>query len=191
MNTKASKALDKLGFGDSRNAGAAISRMPRKVRDAVSTALVDGADWRKVARICEKAGFPGVQPQNVTNYRKGAHQDWIAREERVEAIRRDSENTAAVVRHYAANGGSPAEAGLLAAAEIMSQSLHGMGPEMIKQLLADDPKALFGIVRELARVTESFKKAKDALPDAPADDKPTMTAEERSKALKEIFGLPT
>ena len=188
---KASKVLDKLGFGDSRTAGAAISRMPRSVKEECSRALIDGANWKRVAKICDAAGFPGVQAMNVTNFRKGWHQDFLAREERIEAIRRDSETTSAVVRYYTENGGSPAEAGLLAAAELMSGAIAGMGPEMLAQLIADDPKAVFGMTRELARVAELIKKSKDAQPDAAPEDKPAMTAEQRTAAMKEIFGLPT
>lgn len=173
-----------------RTAGAAISRMPRTVRDSVSHSIEDGADWRMVSSICKQAGYPGVRAQNVTNYRKGAHQDWLRKEERMEAIRRDSESTAAVVSHYVANGGSPAEAGLLAASEIMSQALVGLGPESMQILMEDDPKALFGIVRELARVAEMLGRKAAAQPVATPDDKLAMTPEERSAAIKQIFGLP-
>lgn len=137
-----------------RTAAAAISRMPRALRDQVSQALVDGADWRKVSKMCAAAGHPGVNAQNVTNYRQGAHKEWLARQERMEAIRRDSEATAEIMRHYQANGGSPAEAGLLAASEILSGALRGMGPETIQILLADDPKSLFAVTRELARIAD-------------------------------------
>lgn len=175
---------------EERNAGAAISRLPRVTRDAVSRALEDGADWRAVAKICGAAGHPGVRPQNVTNYRKGAHKDWLARESRIEALRRDSESTAAVMRHYAEHGGSPAEAGLLAAAEIMSGAIATMGPEVMAQLVADEPKALLGMMRELARVAELLKKTKDTVAGAPVEEKPTLTPDQRMAAMKEIFGLP-
>lgn len=175
-----------------RNAGHAISRMPRAVRDKVSHALEDGADWKGIRRICGEAGFPGVRPQNVTNYRKGAHEDWLRKEERVEAARRDGEETAAVMRHYVSEGGSPAEAGLLAAAEIMSKALRGLGPETLQILIADDPKALFGITRELSRVAELLnKKGQDAkTQDTREEAAPVLTPEQRAAAMKEIFGLP-
>jgi len=137
-----------------RNPGHAISRMPRAVKDAVSNAIEDGADWKAIREICAKAGFHGVRPQNVTNYRKGHHQEWLRKQERLEAIRRDSDTTAAIVEHYVKEGGSPAEAGLLAASEIMAQALNGLGPETMQILIADDPKALFSITRELARVAK-------------------------------------
>lgn len=177
------KALDTLGFTGPRNAGKAISRMPRATRDKVSHALEDGADWKLVASLCKQDGHPGVRPQNVTNYRKGVHQEWLRKEERLEVIRRDSESTAAVVSHYVQNGGSPAEAGLLAASEIMSKALVGLGPESLQILMADDPKALFGIVRELARVAEMLnrkggKSAVTAAPEAPAAD--AMSEQEKA-----------
>jgi hypothetical protein len=180
---QASKKLDEVFGKVPRDASAAISRMPRKVRDAVSNALLDGADWRKVAAICAEHGFHGVQAQNVTNYRQGEHQKWIAREERMEVIRRDSEATAQIVRHYVDNGGSPAEAGLLAASEIMSQALVGLGPEAMQILIADDPKALFGITRELARVAELLNKRSEAAAAAATPDAaPAETMSEEEKA---------
>ena len=186
----AARKLEQLA-AQPRTAGAAISRMPRKVREEVSNALEDGADWRKISALCNGHGFPGVQAQNVTNYRKGAHQDWLVAEARIEALRRDSEATATVMRYYSQNGGSPAEAGLLAASEIMSGAIATMGPEVMAQLVADDPKALLGMMRELARVAELLKKSQDAKPQlSEGDAKPTLTPEQRAAAMKEIFGLP-
>ena len=186
---KALKKLDEVFGKVPRDASAAISRMPRKVRDAVSNALLDGASWRQIAKICEAAGFDGVTAQNVTNYRQGEHKKWLAREERMEVIRRDSEATAQIVRHYVDNGGSPAEAGLLAASEIMSQALVGLGPEAMQILIADDPKALFGITRELARVAELLNKRSEAAaalttPDAPPAE--TMTEEEKAAMVVKL-----
>lgn len=166
-----------------RTAGNAISRMPRKVREEVSRALVDGADSRAVRKICEAQGYPGVRAQNVTNYRKGAHQDWLRREERIEALRRDSEMTAEVVRFYSENGGSPAEAGLLAGAEMLSRAIAGMGPDELRSLIADDPKAMLAMMRELSRVAEMLRKTDRKTEDAPVDDAPAMSAEEQQRRI--------
>jgi hypothetical protein len=173
-----------------RNAGCAISRMPRVVREQVSHCLEDGGDWKDVRKICAEAGHPGVRAQNVTNFRKGAHAEWLRREARIEALRRDSEATAEAVRFYSENGGSPAEAGLLAAAEMLSKAISGMGAESMTQLIADDPKAVLGMMRELARVAEHLGKRNEKAAAATDEAKPQLTPEERTKALKEIFGLP-
>ena len=174
-----------------RTAADGLSRLPRAVREKISLAIEDGATWKTVAAIAAKAGLQGVQAQNVTNYRKGAHREWLARQERMDAIRRDSESTAEIVRHYAANGGSPAEAGLLAASEILSRALAGMGPESLQILLADDPKAIFGITRELARVTQRLEALRPVVAEASQEETqaPALTPEERERKMKEIFGI--
>lgn len=174
-----------------RTAGHAISRLPKPVRDEVSRALVDGATWKDVSDICDKHGHPGIRPQNVTNYRKGAHREWLRREERLDALRRDSEATADIVTFYREHGGSPAEAGLLAAAEMLSKALIDQGPETMKQLIADEPKAVLGMMRELTRVSELIRsKTPDARPDGDSENTPALTPEQRAAAMKEIFGLP-
>lgn len=176
-----------------RNAGQAISRMPKTVRDQVSRALEDGADWKAVKKICADAGFAGVRAQNVTNYRKGAHQEWLRKEERIESLRRDSEATAAVMQFYVENGGSPAEAGLLAGAEMLSRAISSIGPEAMATLVADDPKAVLSMMRELSRVADLLRvhKHDSKTQDAKDDDAPALTPEQRAAALKQIFGLPT
>ncbi len=167
---------------ETRDASHAISRMPRAVKDKISNLIEDGGTWRDAARICKAAGYPGLRPQNFTNYRKGAHVEWLRKEERLQAIRRDSETTAAVVKHYVTNGGSPAEAGLLAASEIMAQALNGMGPEAMKLLIATDPKALFGVTRELSRIAKllTSKQAIAAL--TPEEESAPVVSEEEQMA---------
>lgn len=174
-----------------RTAGHAISRMPRHLREQVSHCLEDGGDWRAVTALCKAAGYPGVRAQNVTNFRKGAHREWLEKQTRIEALRRDSAATAEAVRFYAEHGGSPAEAGLLAAAEMISTAISSIGPECMAQLAADDPKAILSMMRELARVADTLRKTEAKTPStAPAGAKEAMTPEERTRALKEIFGLP-
>jgi hypothetical protein len=177
---------------EDRNAGNAISRMPKAVRDQVSRALEDGADWKQVRDICKAAGHPGVKPQNVTNYRKGEHQRWLAREERMEALRRDSESTAEVVKFYVENGGSPAEAGLITAAEMMNKAIADMDPGAMKELIATDPKAVFGILRELRGLADLLRAKKQDAKETSDGHRPTLqiTPEQRAAAMKEIFGLP-
>lgn len=165
--------------------------MPKALREKVSHALEDGADWREVKAICAAAGYPGVRAQNVTNYRKKAHQEWLAREVRIEALRRDSETTAEAVRFYSENGGSPAEAGLLAAAEMLSKAISGMGPESMSQLIADEPKALLGMMRELTRVANllTAKQAVTALTTPEPEAGPEMSEDEQMQKVIEMVDI--
>lgn len=122
-----------------RTASAAISRMPAKVQDEVSRCLDNGGTWRDAAAICERAGYPGVNAQNVTNYRKGAHLEWLRRQERVETARAQYAWKVDLVRKYAEDGG-PAEAGLAAALEMLESALSGVNAGDIKSLIADKPE---------------------------------------------------
>jgi len=173
-----------------RTAADALSRLPRSAREEISIAIEDGATWREVAAIAAKHGLAGVTAQNVSNYRHGAHKRWLAARERMDAIRRDSEATAAIVRHYAAEGGSPADAGLLAASEILSSALAGLGPESVRMLIAEDPKALFAITRELARVSSLISARKAEVEPEAGQTPPAESDEERAARIRRIFGLP-
>lgn len=175
-----------------RTASDSISRMPRAIRDAVSRALADGATWRRVARVCADGGFPGVTAQNVTNYRKGAHQEWLRREERLEAVRRESEVTAAVMRHYAEHGGTPAEAGLLTAAEMLAGAVGDLSRAELSAMLKEKPEKVLGVMSQLARVAETVAKLREGTAAAEADAGPrerrALTAEER-RQIEEAGGL--
>lgn len=132
-----------------RTASAAISRMPAKVQDEVSRCLDNGGTWRDAAAICERAGYPGVNAQNVTNYRKGAHRDWQARQERLETARAQYAWKVDLVRKYADEGG-PAEAGLAAALEMLEAALADVGAGDIKSLIADKPEKIFTVIKALS-----------------------------------------
>ena len=132
-----------------RTASAAISRMPAKVQDEVSRCLDNGGTWRDVAAICERAGYPGINAQNVTNYRKGAHQEWLRRQERLEEARNQYAWKVDLVRKYADEGG-PAEAGLAAALEMLEAALADVGAGDIKSLIADKPEKIFTVIKSLS-----------------------------------------
>jgi len=178
---------------DARTAADGISRMPKAVREKVSRAIVNGADWRAVARICKEEGHPGVTAANVSNFKKGAHKEWLAAEERIEAMRRNSEETREAMRFYAEHGGNPAEAGLLAAAEMMTRAIHGMGEASFQILVAEKPQAVFQMLKELRGFAELMqRKTEDnKTEDRREDPAEQMTPEQRAAALREIFGLPS
>lgn len=132
-----------------RTPSAAISRMPAKVQDEVSRCLDNGGTWRDAAAICERAGYPGINAQNVTNYRKGAHREWLARQERLETARAQYAWKVDLVRKYA-NEGGPAEAGLAAALEMLEAALAGVNAGDIKSLIADKPEKIFTVIKSLS-----------------------------------------
>lgn len=174
-------------LSEPRNAGNAISRMPKALRDQVSRSLEDGADWRAIKELCKAAGHPGVKAQNVTNYRKGAHQEWLRREERMEALRRNSEETRETMRFYAEHGGNPAEAGLLAAAEMMQRVISDMGIESFQIMAADKPELVFKMLKELRGFSEIMSKHRSQPSTTESkDDAPALSEEEQQRKIVDM-----
>ncbi len=158
-------------------------------RREVNEALDRGATWREIADICARHGRPGVTAANVSNYRKSRDRaDWLRRCERLEAIRAESDITAAIVRHYAEQGGSPAEAGLLAAAETLTRALGGISQADIAGLLADDPREFRRALESLAKVS-AFLQRERALRTAQPDNTPPPPAADPQAAIRLIYGL--
>lgn len=160
-----------------RTASAAISRMPAKVQDEVSRCLDNGGTWRDAAAICERAGYSGVNAQNVTNYRKGAHREWLARQERLETARAQYAWKVDLVRKYADEGG-PAEAGLAASLEMLESALSGVNAGDIKSLIADKPEKIFTVIKTLSDLRrELADMRREAREDAASveDGKPAQT----------------
>lgn len=148
-----------------RTASAAISRMPAKVQDAVSRCLADGGTWRDVAALCDASGYPGVTPQNVTNYRKGAHREWLARQERLAQAQAAYSWKIDLLNKYKEDGG-PAEAGIAAAMDMLESALADMDAGDIKGLIADKPGKIFDLMkmlinfrRELADIRREDREA--------------------------------
>lgn len=173
-----------------RTAADGLSRFTSEAeRREVNSALDRRATWREVATICAKHGRKGITSQNVTNYRQSADRaDWMRKQERLEAIRRESELTAEIVRHYAESGGSPAEAGLLAASEAITRAIvDGLGEATLAEMVAD-PAKLMRALDLLTKITGAIQRERHAPKpeEAPAAADPA----EAARKLREIFGLP-
>lgn len=174
-----------------RTAADALARWKSEVeRREVNEALDRGATWREVATIAARHGHKGVNAQNVTNYRRSPDRAaWQAHRERLATIRQQSDITAAVMRHYSERGGSPAEAGLLAAAETLTQALAGVAPETLQTMVAADPKKFLTAVESLSKVATFIQRERTtAKAEAVIED--ILSPEDRQRRLRAIFGLP-
>ena len=179
-----------------RTAAAAISRMPARVQDDVSRCLADGGTWRDVADICAQEGYPGINAQNVTNYRKGAHKEWLARQERVAAARDRYAWKVDLLKKYTEEG-RPAEAGLAPSMERMDGALDGLDVSDIQTMIADKPGKMLDIIklmmslrREMADIRRETREASAA---EAANQKKTQSGngltEEQMAAIEEAMNL--
>lgn len=74
-----------------RRAKTPLSRLPYELREELCRRLRDGTTWRAVAAWLAERGHPGINAQNVTNFRKGAYREWLKEQARLEPIRARAE----------------------------------------------------------------------------------------------------
>jgi hypothetical protein len=172
-----------------RTAADGLSRWKTETeRREVNTALDRNATWREVAAICARHGRHGVTSANVTNYRQSTDRAaWRSHQERLAAIRQESELTAQVVRHYSEHGGSPAEAGLLAAAEVLTKVISSFPESDLRGMIQSDPRKFITAVDSLRAITGFIQRERADRPATP--EAPQVSDEERARKLRDIFGL--
>ena len=174
-----------------RTALDSISRLPESVRDEISQALLDRKTWRFVAKICERNGLKGVQAQNVTNYKKfKTHAAWLAKQERIAAIRADQAEGREIFELALADGLSPADAACAVASHKTLLAIQDMDLGSIHEAATLNPKLYIDLMRVAKELAKSMKPGKAAR-DTAAQPAPTgggLSEEEKSRKMKEFFG---
>jgi len=144
-----------------RTALDSISRLPESARAEVSQAVADGKTWRTVAKLCEAHGLKGVTAQNVTNYRQSkAHKEWLARRDRIAAIKAEQAESAEIFEAAQSQGMNPAEAACAVAAR---KVLSAVGNLDLDDLLANSEnpgKLAIEIIRASTALSEVLRKVK-------------------------------
>lgn len=144
-----------------RTALDSISRLPEHARDEVSRALADGRTWRHIAKICEGHGLKGVQAQNVTNYRNGkVHKQWMARQERIAAIRGEQAESRDIFDAAIADGMNPADAACLLASRKMLATIEHLDLEVIHEAAAENPKLYIELIRAAVALSTNLRGTK-------------------------------
>ena len=55
-----------------------IAQLSRATRDQVNQMIDDGCRYRKIIAWLSDNGHPGIKPNNLTRWRKGGYQEWLA-----------------------------------------------------------------------------------------------------------------
>ena len=175
-----------------RTALDSISRLPETIRDEISRAMADGKTWRYVAKVCDRAGLKGITAQNVTNYRNSrAHGAWLAKQERIEAIRRDQAEGREIFEAARADGMNPADAACAVLARKVLATAQGIDLSVIDDS-EDAPKLYIQLIKAATALAKTLKPARQAresgdtaAPDAP---KGGLSEEDKKRRMKEFFG---
>jgi hypothetical protein len=177
-----------------RTARDSISRLPATICDEISRSLADHKTWRYVAKICERVGLKGITAQNVTNYRNGrTHGAWLAKQDRIEAIRADQAEGREIFEAARADGMNPADAACAVLARKMLGVAQGVDLEIIDEAARMEPKLYIQFIKAATALAKTLKPARQAQParEASAQDAPKgggLSEEEKTRKMKEFFG---
>src|SRR6266436_537775 len=56
-----------------------IARLPAAIRSVVNEMLHDSRLYREIVTRLAELGYPGIRPQNLSEWYKGGYQDWLKR----------------------------------------------------------------------------------------------------------------
>lgn len=68
-----------------------IARLPAEVRDFVNQMIYDGDFYCDIIAALKGLGYPGIRPQNLSEWRKGGFQEWLHSRRDVEDLKLDRE----------------------------------------------------------------------------------------------------
>ncbi len=129
-----------------------IARAPFEVRTQVNRMLRDGMPAVAVMTYLATQGIPGVNEQNVTNWRDGGYQDWLGQQCRLDEMAAKREFAMEIVKQN--QGSQLHEATLHLAASQLYEALTDFDIGSLKELLADKPENYANIVNSLAKLSK-------------------------------------
>src|SRR5437660_4468655 len=73
-----------------------VARLPNQIRNLVNTMLNDGCSYSTIVRRLAELGHPRLTVHNISRWRKGGYEDWLAAQEKfdLEKLRAEITNDA-------------------------------------------------------------------------------------------------
>src|SRR5437588_71865 len=68
-----------------------IARLPAEIRDYINQVIYEGELYSDIIAGLKGLGYPGIRPQNLSEWRKGGFQDWLRERREVEDLKLDRE----------------------------------------------------------------------------------------------------
>lgn len=144
-----------------------VARLPRDIRKGVNERLRDNRTLREIAEwlngleelqpwfAAEK--FPPFNEENINNWRKGGHQEWLKAQDRFERLKLQAEARKAVRDQLAAEGVDPNEANTAALVDVVDDILSDFDPAALKQMAKDDPARVLRLVADITSAVNAGK----------------------------------
>ena len=129
-----------------------IARAPFEVRTRVNEMIRDGQPAKKIIAFLESKDVFGVSEQNVTNWRDGGYQDWLAQQSRLDEMQAKREFALEIVKQN--QGSQLHEATLHLAASQLYEAITDFDVSRLKELLDESPENYAAIVNSLAKLSK-------------------------------------
>lgn len=135
-----------------------IGRMSEALREQINRMLRDNRPADEIIAFCDANGFPGVSPQNVSNWKANGFAKWLRRQERLDGMR-DRREFAMELAQQAREGGvdgigMASDAASAMVVDQIAEALEEFDPGDLKTLIADKPAHFFDLVNALAKLRQ-------------------------------------
>src|SRR5258708_31973989 len=81
-----------LRLRNRRTRNGKVARLPEATRERINVMLDDGVRYRDIIKALAQPGGPAlpypISEMNLSNWRKGGHQEWLRRQQQLELDRR-------------------------------------------------------------------------------------------------------
>ena len=133
-----------------------IGRMSESLREQINRMLRDNRPADEIIAFCEANGFPGISPQNVSNWKANGFAKWLRRQERLDSMRERRE-FALELAQQAREGGMDglslaSDAASALAVEHIAEAMEDFDVSNLRELISDKPAAFFDLVGSLAKL---------------------------------------
>ncbi len=185
------KALERRRNGN-------VARLPKAVRDRINRMIEDGVPYAEIIESLGEDG-KGLDKWNLTRWKEGGYQDWLAERSFIERIRARQETPQELVREF--DGTEVNHAALQLGSLHIFEALRELGPGSLNEKLGGDCAAFARLINALARASREtmlVQKYREACAQARAalsqlnDPNRKLTDEERRNIVRqvdEILGL--
>jgi len=139
-----------------------VARLPKLLRDKVNTMLLDGVTYPALIKNLGADG-KGLIPSNLSRWKNGGHQDWLAEQAFIARVRARQETPSDLTRDY--DGTEVGHAALQLGTLHVFEALRELGPGSLNEKLGGDCAAFARLLNALSRASREtmlLQKFRDA-----------------------------
>ena len=133
-----------------------IGRLPAALRDQVNGMIRDNAEAADIIAFLDSKGVSGVEPTNVSAWKRWGYERWEKRMEKIDAMRNRVEFAQALATE---NGQAASDGASALAVDAISQALEDFDPDNLRILLAERPEKFADLVYALTAIRKGDQAA--------------------------------